>query len=183
MASLKKLNLFRNSEISVERILQLKSLQYLQHLNLGGFRISNEEKCNDVYMAAVGSLSNLVELDLRRNYNITDTGLSHISSLIKLKYLNISYCFKITSSGLGVLRNLPLRHLDINGIDMTDIELYSLSFLHQLEHLDMCLSEEVTNEGLNVLKNLPLQKLGIADYEDYHLSVVGTMMTSSQTLE
>lgn len=54
-------------------------------------------------LGAIGKFSNLRELGLASNPDITDVGIARIQMLGKLRYLNVSYCPKLTEKSFALI--------------------------------------------------------------------------------
>ena len=62
-------------------------------------------KLNDAGLAPIAQMTNLVRLQLNRNPNITDGGLTHLRGLVELESLNL-YDTGVTDAGLDQLTGL-----------------------------------------------------------------------------
>jgi len=103
MGSLQELDLSGCQQITGAGLKHLRRLRSLNTLRLNGLGISGDE---------LRGLQNLRRLELR-GCPITDKGISAITSLGKLQFLDLSDCDEITAKGFRKLRNLKnsLTHL------------------------------------------------------------------------
>ena len=101
----------------------------------------------------------LEHLVLMSCFKISDVGLVSLSSILSLKFLELSYCPKITDAGLSTLSVLPLETLElINCKEITDGGLVHLSALNRL---DVRFCERITPAGIFKLYSLGKKSLEI----------------------
>lgn len=108
---------------------------------------------NDADLAAL--CRSLVEckpvtfLNLAENRNVTEIGIAHLASLPWLTRLNLSSC-SIHNSSLGVLSSLKkLRYLDLSYCNrISDEGLRSLKLLRNLTYLDIQGCVRITHAGV-----------------------------------
>ncbi len=110
---------------------QFKNLRYLSLMT----GITNED------LAAISTLSSLEEL-IMNSSPITNRGLAQLAALKSLKRLTLHHGHKsvnmdITVSGVGALKRLPLKYLQLGNIKLDDSRLNSLADFPELEGLDM----------------------------------------------
>lgn len=142
--------------INLPRI--LLALTDLQGINLKNCTISN---------LGLASLSNprhiitLKGLDLSGS-NITNEGVSHLTSLPALERLNLSGC-QITDDSLHALSRLTnLQHLNLNYTYITDVA--PLNHLTGLKSLRLMGCNKITNDSLAVLRDLAsLESLSLSE--------------------
>jgi hypothetical protein len=108
------------------------------------------------------------ELKLQGNYrpfcimpnHDTDKMLKYLSYL-PLRYLNLSWCAKITDQGLMYLSTMPLQHLVLyQCTQITDHGLKYLSTL-PLQHLGLSGCNLITDQGLLNISTMPLRYLDL----------------------
>jgi len=97
--------------------------------------------------------STIVALDLAENRKVTDDGLECLKALPQLVYLNLSSC-DLTNSGLSYLLDLQrLRILNLSYCHrLTDIGLRTLQGLPQLVYLDLQGVLKVTTGGISKIR-------------------------------
>ena len=85
--------------------------------------------------------------------NFTDEGVSHLKSLMALRYLNLTSCAKITGFGL---RNLTsLTKLDLGSCkNISDKGMSHLKSLKTLRELNLAFCAKITGVGLRNLASL-----------------------------
>jgi hypothetical protein len=83
----------------------------MKSVETGGQRLRyldiHDSRITDAGMSDLSSLSALTYLNLRSCTNITDTGLAHLSSLSALTHLDLSFCTNISNTGLAHVSSLP----------------------------------------------------------------------------
>ena len=110
LTGLTKLDLSRCPLITREGIVHLRSLINLTYVDL-----ASNEAVGDAELATLCDLPRLSSLNLSRT-RITDKGLSHVSDIASLIYLDVSRCDQITDVGLYELRRLTkLAYLTLSG--------------------------------------------------------------------
>jgi len=220
ITTLQKLDLYGNEDISeadLSHLVALKALWYLDigrcsnispenlraivQMNLHELHIRNS-KITDSHLTVVSRMQSLKKLNVFRNPDITNLGLSELASLTKMVNMDMSYCMKITAIGLASLIFLPieelrvtwcacddshlavisniktLRKLDLfHNPNITDLSLACLSTLHNLQSLDLSNCRNVSPAGLADIVNLPLKELYFSYVKctDAHLAVIGKM--------
>jgi len=115
--------------------------------------------CNNITDTGISHLStliNLKKLNLRQCSNITDTGISHLSTLINLNQLDLVGCNRITDTGISHLSNLTnLNQLDLLGCyRITDIGISHLSTMIKLNQLSLQGCDNITDKGISHLSTL-----------------------------
>ncbi len=106
---LAKLDLSRCPQITYQGIVHLRNLFNLTYLDL-----SKNPKVDDKGVLALCNLQSLATLNLAGT-SITDVGLSHISDIPGLLYLDLSHCEYITDRGLSYLHRLKkLTYLNVS---------------------------------------------------------------------
>jgi hypothetical protein len=76
--------------------------------------------------------------------------------MLKLQYLSLSDCNRITDAGLQhIAKLLELQHLDLSNCSrITDAGLVHVSQLHRLHHLDLGWNQKIHDHGLSYLSKL-----------------------------
>ncbi len=100
------LNLTMCKDISNIGIKHLVRIKGLQSLILTGCELADED------LEDLGRMTSLKTLILHWCVNITNRGLSYLTSL-NLEHLNLAFCRHITVEGLAYLDHMPLTHLDL----------------------------------------------------------------------
>lgn len=119
----------------------------------GGFwRDPHPERFSDKGLKHVGQMTNLEWLWFGGS-GVTDTGLTHLAGLKKLKYLGLGDLPNIKGPGLASLRDMPnLTDLRLTNTGVTDEGLKSCSQLGQLKLL--ALPKTATPAALDSLQGL-----------------------------
>jgi hypothetical protein len=135
---LKDLSLYRNTQITAAGTQQLEALQNLESLNLRGVdlevtgfaflaELKSLRKLNaslvmtDAALAYLSELTQLEQLGLYSNPELTDRGVEHLRNLKALHTLQLQFT-GITDQGLTHLENLPrLRSLDLRGTGVSAV--------------------------------------------------------------
>lgn len=86
----------------IKELTQLKSLSFITCYHI-----------SDSMLNILKHLTGLTSLTISQCGQITNNGIRHISTLSSLTHLNLSYCTDITDEGLLNLKDLPLKKLDI----------------------------------------------------------------------
>src|SRR5436190_910060 len=95
------------------RFLRIKKGENINHVS---HFISN---CNQITNSGISHLSSLINLNtliLYNCYQITDLGISHLSSLINLNTLDLCNCHQITYSGISHLSSL----INLNSLNLSE---------------------------------------------------------------
>jgi len=107
------------------------TLTQLENLNIGNlsevkendtieYTSSNGRELSDTSAHHLGKMTNLRRLSLC-GLRITDESLVHLTSLVRLQFLDLTYCLKITDEGLNKLTRLTnLMHLELWKTKITD---------------------------------------------------------------
>jgi len=111
---------------------QFKNLQYLALMR----GITDED------LAAISTLTSLEELVMNSS-PITNKGLAQLAALKSLKRLTLHHGHKsvdmdITMPGVGALKGLPLKYLQLGNIKLDELRLTALANFPGLEELHMC---------------------------------------------
>jgi internalin A len=124
-------------------------------------------KVTDADLVILKDLSDLRELDLRLNPQITDDGVTNLAGLTKLKFLNL-FRTQLSDKGLAHLQRLTeLQTLLIGGTKVTDAGLVQLKPFTKLKKLSL-FKTAVSDAGIAPLKVL-------VNLE--HLSISGSQIT------
>ena len=148
---------FQN-DVSEDELENLKRFKSLTGLDVSMCKV------NDKKMKLIGELTNITDLDINDNPDITDEGLQNLANLRNLKVLDIGYTIenyaprenyaarnKKTNNGLGFLKSLKqLDHLRIKRIPLKDAGLDNLQGLDRLMDLDLG-NTQITDKGLSKL--------------------------------
>ena len=111
----------------------------------------------------VGKMSKLNKLDIS-HCEITDEGLSYLTSLKQLRHLIMSGCSLVSLSGLEAISNLLLTALDISECNVDDTWMPLIAGIKTLEILNLSGNPRFSNitcSGLNDLISLSLTELSI----------------------
>ena len=112
-------------------------------------RVNDNSKLPLLSTLASDSLDGL----LLSSIEVTDDGLSHLSNLTALSYLDLGYTW-VTDDGLSHLSNLTaLSHLDLYSTKVTDDGLSHLYNLTSLTNLDLG-GTGVSKAGIQRLRDL-----------------------------
>jgi len=151
LTCLKELNLSGSRIASWNLPKLFLCLSNLVSLNLSSTDISDTTLCNVQYLLAVEQL-------YLTWTGISDAGLSIISTITTLKTLALGNCFNITDTGVAHLSNLVnLEELDLSYSDeceITDQSMYSISNLAGLKKLNISRCKRVTDNGLSYIGKL-----------------------------
>lgn len=135
-----ELNL-ESCHVKEENLKNLSKLTKLKKLNLSFIKTSSFMEVEDTHMAFLSKLTNLEELKLRFNTILSSDTLKHLSTLKKLKKLDLNGCRNILDKGEGGLHNPGL------------IDLSKITFLTEL-NIRGCLSPRTFFNPLSTLSNL-----------------------------
>lgn len=111
-------------------LMAVGSLDRLEILNL------SYSGATDAGLFALRALKHLKSLDLSMCPDLTDRGVSQLSTLTALQKLNLSEC-RITGEHLSDLAHLPLRILELSRGRVTREGVRAASFLTSLTYLDL----------------------------------------------
>ena len=135
----------------------LATIHSLQELNLSGCL-----NLTSSGVQALGSLTNLITLDLSFIDSLTDEALLPVlPQLSHLQVLDISFCSNLTDAVVAVICTScsKLTSLNLHGCSsITDANLDQLSLLSQLNDLNLS-AIALTDRGVAHLTALPLQQL------------------------
>lgn len=126
----------------------------------------------------------LQELNLGKNYRITDAHLEHLEGLTALRSLDLSVT-RVTGGGLAHLLPLTeLRSLSLDDTYMQDPALLYIARFRKLEALSIRQNRGITDAGLAHLKGLDILKYlnlafcaGITDKGMAHLKTLTSLKT------
>jgi hypothetical protein len=139
--------------VTCETMRALRPLTNLTALNLSG--------CCNVADQGLENLSSLIKmrtLELRK-LRMTDKGLVALSTMVCLEDLDLSLCEQITGSGFRFLEHLSLDSLVLDGCrEFTDAGVHALaanpSLVRSLVRLDLSNCNQITDQGWQVLPHL-----------------------------
>jgi len=135
----------------------------------------------DSHLSIIGKMLSIKKLNLNCNNDITVTGLSFLTELPKLEYLNLSQCTCDDSCLSAVGKMVNLRTLILrNNPEITDDGLSQMSGLTQLKSLDISGSRtrcKITPAGIACITHLPIEEFhfGMNGCTDSHLAVIVSM--------
>ncbi|XP_062845018.1 uncharacterized protein LOC134303517 [Trichomycterus rosablanca] len=138
-----------------ERVLSARTLQLFVGCSIRKLMLNSYPYTTNTLLQQLASFTHLTHLNLANSALITDKGLSVLSMLVKLQYLNLSFCSKLTGSCLHPMTHLKcLSGLLMDGTKLDDDGL--LMYLHSsppaLSHLSLNHTSitEVTLSALSV---------------------------------
>ncbi|XP_060717966.1 uncharacterized protein si:ch73-173p19.1 [Tachysurus vachellii] len=136
-----------------DRLLNPRTLQLFIGCSLGTLILNSYPYTTNTLLQQLGTFTHLTHLSLVNSPLITDCGLSVLLKLVKLQYLNLSSCSKLTDGCLHHM--LPLRSLCVLILDQTKVnDAGLLVFLHSsppaLAHLSLN-QTAITEETLSAL--------------------------------
>ncbi|KAK3541212.1 hypothetical protein QTP86_016815 [Hemibagrus guttatus] len=137
-----------------DRLLNPRTLHLFIGCSLGTLTLNSYPYTTNTLLQQLGTFTHLTHLSLVNSPLITDCGLSVLCKLVKLQYLNLSSCSKLTD---GCLHHMtPLRSLCVLILDHTKVsDAGLLIFLHSsppaLAHLSLN-QTAITEETLRVLR-------------------------------
>jgi formylglycine-generating enzyme required for sulfatase activity len=119
----------------------------------------------DAGCVAIGRMTNLEDLTLLGNNQITNVGIQHLGSLQKLRRLSLAH-FPLSDDAMDVIAGMTqLRSLALVETPVTDLGFKKLAPLVHLEE-NLVLPLGVTDQGLSILGNFPqLKKLGLYGHQ------------------
>jgi F-box and leucine-rich repeat protein 14 len=148
LSKLRHLDLSEGTGVTNEELACIATISPLEHLNISfcGIMISDEG------MTHVGTMWNLVHLDVTWCTAITDVGVAQLKQLRRLQHLNVACCEKITDLGVQSIGSFfpQLRHLDLCGLStVTDVGLASIAgSCSELRFIGLGALELITDDGL-----------------------------------
>jgi internalin A len=177
LAKLRRLTSLNVGSSNVKDIAEIDRLEGLEELNVGDTDVTDRD------LAVIARLSQLRSLDLSsesyagKRSRITDSGMSSLSSLKHLQYLNLSHA-RISDAGLSCLREMKdlrtlnlyhasritdaafvhlegLHHLELLQLEATGVAGAELSRLKEMKNLRRLSLRRVSAEGLRTLPPLP----------------------------
>ncbi|XP_029443111.1 uncharacterized protein LOC115083435 [Rhinatrema bivittatum] len=126
-----------------------RGLQLISGLNLIHLALPNRHTVTDSGLSFLCHFQSLLELDLTDYTHVTDEGIRHLTSLLRMKKLSLSNTL-LTDSGLLHLQNL--QHLEDLCLDRTSVTSKGVSkCIPHLPHLQV-LGLASTQVGDNVIK-------------------------------
>ncbi|MHC4526296.1 MAG: HEAT repeat domain-containing protein [Planctomycetota bacterium] len=159
LKSLETLNLY-GTKVTDRGIRCLEDLTRLRELDLTG-----TDDISDVSLEHIGKITSLEKLELPEG--LTDAGLQNLTSLTKLKRLNISRMLYL-GGGLEPLKNFKKLESLLLPQELTDEDLAFVGTLTSLQELPIN-NSPITNEGLAHLAGLKsLKKLWL---HNGHISI------------
>ena len=142
------LNNFKNLVVLNIRYTSINGLDFLEDLD--NLNVLNISGINEVDLTPVLNKSSLTDLDLSDNHWITQETIKDINKLDKLSSLNISFT---EVSDLEFLRDMNLKSLEINYLDIVDLE--PISEMYSIEYLSMNGNNKIkTLDDIILLHNL-----------------------------
>ena len=129
---------------SVERAVPyLPALRKLRRLVIGGLDQADEA------LAIVGTLSNLEELMVIDASRVTDAGVAHLATRLKLKRLLLLGDAALTDDSLAALGSMrSLEALQLDGSRVTDLGLVHLRAMTSLRMLGLARAGRITDDGM-----------------------------------
>jgi Leucine-rich repeat (LRR) protein len=141
-----KLNTLNNLKTVILDNIVLKDIEYFRTIN-GITKLSlNHCKVGDLGAFEISKIQSLVNLEICGN-NLTNNGITYISKLTNLKYLNIGQNY-FDQLGLQKISELNLIHINLNRIkfNLSMIKILSNMKILSLSLFYSCLSEEYVTE-------------------------------------
>jgi hypothetical protein len=124
-------------------------LQSIETLNLPFGRLTNRG------IAHLSELTQLRELLLEENPDITDQGLASLRKLTRLRALGLSKS-RLTDAGIANLQHMAdLEWLDLEGCSVGDEGMRIVARMTKLQQLNLKNCAHVTDEGLAQIDGLP----------------------------
>jgi len=149
----------------------------LKRIVLAGSLFQSKGVLQDCAMEYLADIPGLKGINVEMG-DITDRGLSHITKLRELEYLNLGYTF-VTDGGMRWVAMLGrLRFLGLEATSITDRGLQHLENLTELEMLWLAFTS-VTDEGLKYLRNM--KKLRFLDLRNCLISDAGVVHLAGLT--
>jgi len=164
LKKLRYLDLSGNTELEIgpESVIEFKNLSYID------LKLTN---IDDYSLICISKLNKLIYLNIYGCDNITNIGIKFLLKLINLKYLNLSFCTKITHfeiyltnleylsisncysiNNYNTLKYLTnLQKLTITESRINDHTLSNLKKLNKLTHLDISSCQQIKGEGFKYL--------------------------------
>ncbi len=143
----------RGSYSSIQDLTPLSGLTKLYRLDLSGNNITD--------ISALASLTNMQELSLYNNFNLTSIGA--VSNMKKLTYLNLC---SVDVKDLSPIRNLTkMRSLHLINVQVNNLDdLVNMSNLQTLMVFDMPLIDMNGIKGKQALKSINMAGTKMTDY-------------------
>jgi len=176
ITSLSRINLSHNRDITDAGMALLVSLNRLQNIDISCCdKITHSGLsaigclpikcivitgiCSDLHLKVISKFDSLIRLTIYNSNKVSDVGLTHVSGLTKLQYIDIGMCTNITPTGLSAITNIQalcFRYV------CSDSHLAMISKFTNLMKLDISFSHDVTDVGLARISSLSkLQHLNI----------------------
>jgi serine/threonine protein kinase len=184
------IRLFRNQQITIDGLANLKGLPGLIELNLGYSNKVGDDGLEQIKQLTtlqylhlestavtdtsldrvIKGLTNLRKLNLQ-NTGISDAGLAHLKGLTQLNDLALHYNKRVSDAGLEHLKDLKgLRSLHLEFTGITDVALeQTVKGWARLEQLNLA-ATRVSDTGIQHLQ-------GLKDLRN--LTVIGTRVTEA----
>jgi hypothetical protein len=131
----------------------------------------NPDRASDDLMREVGRLGRLKVLCLYDSNQVTDAGLAHIGQLSSLRSLVVN-SHNVSDAGLGSLRELDPRILNLDDCPVTPAGLVHLKGMGHLEELSLRFTQVNTIEPLRPLTGLKILDLRRCPISDAGLAPV-----------
>lgn len=143
----------RGSYSSINDLTPLSGLTKLYHLDLSGNNITD--------ISALASLTNMQELSLYNNFNLTN--IESVSNMKKLTYLNLC---SVDVKDLSPIRNLTkMRSLHLINIQVNNLDdLVNMNSLQDLMVFEMPLTDMSGIEGKQFLRSINMAGTNMTDY-------------------
>jgi hypothetical protein len=121
---------------------------------LSRVNLANRPELTDAQLEPLEHVSNLIEVKVDHDSQISDAGIAHFGSQINLQSLCLERT-RITDAGLAIVKRFPhLVLLGLGGTNLTDEALTHLEGLKELRTLWLGQGPRVTDAGLVHLQNL-----------------------------
>ena len=117
---------------------------------------NNCNEITDLGMSYISTIISLTELDISWARAVTNTGVESLSSLVNLRKLDVAHCGKLTNSGTSHISSISaLRTLDMSFCcKVTDPAMQHISSLQTLKELNISNCRKISDLGLSYLINL-----------------------------
>ncbi|MBS1956494.1 MAG: protein kinase [Cyanobacteria bacterium SZAS-4] len=153
--NLKRLDV-QETEITPELMTALLNLPKLDHLNLSKTRYTRSS------LTQISTLKYLRSLNLCRS-NLSDDDCQIIARMTNLEQLRIGFNPQITDKGINALKALTnLTALDLNNTSVSDKGLTVLKSLNKLQDLQLY-QTHISDDGVKTLAKMPLKRLSLSD--------------------
>ena len=174
--SIQELDLEGWSDVSVELMTKIKSLNYLKILDLSSSDVSDDALLSmnwstvahlklgntEITNRGLKSIENCIEielLDLSSCCHLDDKIGKTLSNLFLLRHLNLSGCHGISEEGFRFLDNMALmQELNVGYTSFSEESLIHLRYLSRLAKLDLS-STAITGKGMHWIPNMQLNEL------------------------